>query len=63
MDDLTASILTLLTVSPSIVLLLVLIARGVRNFWEVCALSANAKLTKAMERKIPFQGKLCRETF
>jgi hypothetical protein len=35
MDDLTASILILLVVSPSIVVLFVLMARGVRDIWNL----------------------------
>jgi hypothetical protein len=59
MDDLTASILTLILVSPAIVVLYVLIARGAHGVWKACVLSARAKLKEAMERKVQFHSKLC----
>jgi hypothetical protein len=61
MDDLAASILTLLIVYPSIVVFFVLIAPGVRDIWKASVLSAKAKLNEAMERKVQFQRKLCSE--
>jgi hypothetical protein len=61
MDDLTASILTLLIVSPSLFVLFVLIARRVRGIWKVCLFSTQANLKEAMECRIRFQGKLCGE--
>jgi hypothetical protein len=59
MNDLTASILTLLLVSPSIVVLYALIARGAREIWQACILSAKAKLKEAMECNAQFHGKFC----
>ena len=62
MNDITACILTLLIVSPSIAVLFVLIARGVREIWEDCSLSAATLSNQTTECKIPFRGKLCGET-
>ena len=55
MDDLTASVLNLLLVSPSILVLVVLIARRVRAFGRDGTLSAPAKLKEAMGREVRFQ--------
>jgi hypothetical protein len=63
MDDLTASLLTLFIVSPSIVVLFVLIARRVRDIWKASAFSTKAKLNEAIERKAQFQDQLCCENF
>jgi hypothetical protein len=61
MDDLTASLLILLLVSPAMAVLYVLIARGARDIWKACVVFARAELTQALQRRVPFPGRLCCE--
>ena len=62
MNDLTASLLTLLLISPSVVVLAVLIARRVTALQQVGVPQAKANLREAKDHKFLFPCKLCRGT-